>query len=141
MRYLLVSCFALLFLASCSGGPKHGDAPFDGKRVSSNAASLVEGVPEFYSVTIDGRRISFFIVKVRGEVQSYFDACLGCFPKKLGFRVDGNHIVCRACNIRYPLEELKTGVGSCYPIRLTGKTEEGMYHITREALKEGWNYF
>lgn len=141
MRYLLVSCLALLFLASCTCGPKYREAPFDGNMVSFNAASLAEGVPEFYSVTIDGRRIGFFIVKVQGEVQSYFDACLGCYPKKLGFRVDGNHVICRSCNIRYPIEELKTGVGSCYPIRLAGKTENGVYRITREALKEGGNYF
>ncbi len=128
--------------SSCNRIPAYKEAPLNGAgNIAVNIKTLGEKVPQFYTCVLAGRRIDFFLVKVNGAVQSYFDACAMCYPKKLGYRVEGNEIVCKACNLRYTAEELKTGKGSCHPIPLPGRTENGFYIITKDAVKTGLKYF
>lgn len=129
-------------IISCSRMPAYERAPLNNAGdVAINIKTLKGKVPVFYTYDFDGRRIDFFLIKVNGNVQSYFDACAMCYHKKLGYRVEGNEIVCRACNLRYTADELKTGLGSCHPIPLPGRTENGTYIITKEAIKTGLKYF
>ena len=136
---LMIIAFAV---SSCSKMPAYEKAPLNSAGdVAINIKTLGEKVPEFHTYLLDGRRIDFFLIKVSGDIQSYFDACAMCYPKKLGYRVEGNRIVCKACNLRYMAGELKTGLGSCHPIPLPGRVENGFYIITKDALKTGAKYF
>ena len=134
-----------LAAASCSRLPAYRKAPLNGAgdiAINLKALSaLREGTPEFYTFDSDGKRIDFFLIRVRGDVQSYFDACAMCYTKRLGYRVEGGYIVCVACNLRYTPDELKTGIGGCHPIVLPGRTKDGFYIITRDAIKSGSKYF
>ncbi|RMG75310.1 MAG: DUF2318 domain-containing protein, partial [Nitrospirae bacterium] len=60
---------------------------------------------------------------------------------KKGFRVDGFYLVCRYCNERYPLDQLKKGIASCYPIPLKGKLEGNLYKIEADLLKRAVKFF
>jgi uncharacterized membrane protein len=83
-----------------------------------------------------------FVVKTEDEVLSFLDACMKCYPKKRGFRFDGGSVVCRACDERYPVSEIETGFGSCYPVRIEGKLEGNKYLVPAETLVEvGEKYF
>jgi hypothetical protein len=97
----------------------------------------VHGVGEW----LDGKKINFFLVKINGDVQSYFDACAICYQKRVGYRVESEEIVCRACDLRYSIYDLKIGKGSCHPIELMGHIEKGVYIISIDALKAGLIYF
>ncbi len=131
-----------LSLSSCNRMPAYGKAPLDGRGdVAIDVKTLRRKVPVFYSFELGGRRIDFFLIKVNGDIRSYFDACAMCYPKKLGYRIEGGNIVCRACNLTYTADELKTGKGSCHPIALEGHVEKGFYIITKGAIKAGANYF
>lgn len=68
-------------------------------------------------------------MNIDGKILSFFDACERCYPKKLGYRFDNASIVCRACNIRFPLSEVEKGIGSCAPIKLGGYVKDGKYFI------------
>jgi uncharacterized membrane protein len=137
---ILVLC-VLTVVISCDKKPFYKEAPFDGSNVVIDAKTMKEGAAEFYSLVLDGRRINFFLLMINGNIDSYFDACLECYPKKLGFRVDGRHIVCKACNVGYPVEELKKGIGSCYPIQIKGTVKDGKYIIKKDDIKAGKAYF
>lgn len=136
----------LLLVCSCSGKPVYPAAPFERGSVRINIADLVEKKPVFYTYREgDKRGINFFVLKLDGEVQSYFDACAKCYPKKKGYRLTGDRLDCRACDVTYSVYDLKDGIGSCYPIKLKGKlegrTEDGFYVIDREDLLKGERYF
>ncbi len=138
-RILFLLLCVLTIVLSCDKKSSYREAPFDGSSVLIDVKNMKEGTAEFYSLVLDGKRINFFLLVMNGNINSFFDACLECYPKKLGFRVDGRYVVCKACNVRYPLDELR--MGGCYPIHLKGSIKDGKYIITREALKAGRDYF
>ena len=122
--------FAILFLASCAKQPVYSEPEQIGSEVVININSLKSGVPEFFTYHYTkGKKINFFVVNIDGRILSFFDACERCYPKKLGYRPDNGNVVCRACNIRFPLSEIEKGVGSCAPIKLEGHIKDGKYLI------------
>ena len=140
MRALILFC-CFFMLLSCNQRPFYRSAPFDGQQVSIDVRLLRESIPEFYSVVLEGKRVDFFVVLANGGVVSYFDACKECYVKNLGYRHDKGTMVCRACNVRFPLEKLDTGIGGCYPIRLHGSRVGDADIVSREALAGGIKYF
>lgn len=102
----------IAFTSSCNRKPGYRSAPFNGRDVVISMKTLREKIPEFYTMVLDGKKINFFLVKINGDVQSYFDACPMCYQKRVGCRVEGEKIVCRACNLRYSIYDLKTGNGN-----------------------------
>ena len=136
----IVAC-AIIALASCQKIPIYQEPLFDGNNYVIDFGSLREKEPVFYSVSFHDKRVSFFVVKVDGDVQSYFNACNECYPRKLGYYFEGGFLICKFCNERYPVDALKGGIGSCYPVYLKGTLRENRYLITREALGEGFKFF
>jgi len=131
-----------LVLCSCARKPVYPVAPFERGSVRIELSALSEKKPVFYTFR-EGKEkgINFFVLKLNGEVQSYFDACAKCYPKKKGYRQAGDRLDCRACDVTYSVYDLKEGIGSCYPIRLKGRIEAGSYVIDREDLLQGGKYF
>lgn len=141
MRLISISILSILLIASCAKKPVYPDAPVSGETITIDTKTLKEEAPVFYSLRHKGKRIDFFVVKMKGEVQSYFDACAKCYPEKLGYRADRQFVICKKCDIRYSIESLKTGFGSCYPIALRGKAEGDRYLIDKKSVIEGEKLF
>ncbi|TAL22739.1 MAG: DUF2318 domain-containing protein [Nitrospirae bacterium] len=141
MRLISLSILFILLMTSCAKRPAYPEAPVSGETITIDIKTLKEETPVFYSMRHKGKIIVFFVVKIKGEAQSYFDACARCYPEKLGYRVDGQYVICRKCDIRYSMESLKAGFGSCYPIALRGKTEGGKYLIDKKTVMEGEKLF
>lgn len=140
MKGLIMVSVLLLFFA-CSGKPVYPEAASGGDYVKIELRNI-EGVkPVFYTFYNNRKGINFFVVKVNGIVQSYFDACAKCYPKKAGYRIDSDRVGCRACDIRYSIYDLKDGIGSCYPIKLAGRMEGETYLIAKKELLKGDKYF
>ena len=141
MKFLLISAILTTLVLSCTKSTPYRELPFDGHMAKISLSGIREDQPEFYSVVIDGKKVSFFLVMINGEIQSYFNACARCYPKKMGFRPEGGYMKCRACDAKYPSEALKEGIGSCSPIPLEGVQKKKTYIITREALLKGTRFF
>ena len=141
MKTFLAVFLLTLLLVSCSGVPEHEKNLLEGPEVKVDVAHLQEKTPEFYVVPYEGKEIRLFVVASGGEIQAYLNACLKCYPKRLGFRFEKDRVVCRACNVAYPLEELQSGIGGCYPIHLPGHAEEGRYVIDKKTLLAARKYF
>lgn len=141
MRQFFISLLSILLLVSCAKKPVYPEAPVSGEAIVIDIKDLKEMLPVFYSLHYKDKRIDFFVVKVNEEVQSYFDACAKCYPQKLGYRTDGEYVVCKACNVRYSIDSLKSGIGSCYPIVLRGKVEGDRYIIDKKDAMEGERFF
>lgn len=135
--YVLVLIAALAFAGlSCSRQPRYPAAPQVGENIVIDVASLPGEVPRFYTYRYQDRYISFFVLKLAAGVSSYLDACITCYPKKLGYRCDDGSVHCRACGMNYSIYKLDKGIGGCYPIRLNGRLEKGNYLISLDELRK-----
>ena len=134
MRYLLIAVLFLsvLNIAGCNRLPQYPDPLIKDNRVVINTLELKEKTPEFYTVDVNGGKANFFVLKISGKIESYFDACVRCFKDKKGYSAESRSIVCRSCGVTYPLDMLKDGFGSCHPIQLQGEIRGDQYIISLE---------
>jgi uncharacterized membrane protein len=131
--YLLL--MFIMLLAACSKPAAYSKAPVSGEDVTIDAQSLQPGIPQFFTYSSGNRNINFFVIKIDNEVLSFLDACLSC-ETKLGYTFSNGHFTCKECGIEYSVSEIKSGIGSCYPIRLTGTLRAGKYYISVLELKK-----
>jgi uncharacterized membrane protein len=132
----LVSLLLLGTAFSCTSRPHYPPAPVQGNAISIDTASLEDGVPRFFSYRFQDRDISFFILKLGNRVLSFLDACVTCYPRALGYRYENGHLNCRACNLDFSVFKLEKGIGGCYPIKIEGRLEGGMYMIPTGELQK-----
>jgi uncharacterized membrane protein len=141
MKSILLFLGFAIILSNCSQEHKHPKAPYDGSKVQIERGLLKEGIPVFYAFQDGNETIPFFVLNVKNEIHSYFDACNDCYRNKLGYRYEDGKIICNFCNESYQIYKLKDGMGGCYPIKLKGTLNGGIYEIDKESLIEGKKYF
>jgi uncharacterized membrane protein len=122
-------------LAACSRQPSYPPPPRQGSDIVIDIAGLQPDTPKFYTYLYQGKKINFFVCRVRGTVSSFLDACASCYTQKQGYRYEEGKIVCRDCDMKFSMYQLEKGLGSCYPIRIEGRTKDGKYLIPVAALE------
>ncbi|MGE5300844.1 MAG: Fe-S-containing protein [Acidobacteriota bacterium] len=141
MKKIALALSVVIFIYACAKKPAYPEARFDGADVRIVLNELKEKTPVFFTFHEGDKGINYFVVKVNGSVESYFDACAKCYPQKAGYRLEGGRVACRTCDVHYGLEDLKDGIGSCYPIELPGRLDGETYVISRKDLLAGGRYF
>ena len=98
---------------------------------------------QFYTYKSNGKNVNFFVRKdCDGNIRTHFDACYSCFKYKMGYVVEGNQVVCRACRIGYDLSEpIWDFVGACVPITLSSNASDGKVRIKIRNIKKGIPFF
>ncbi len=124
-----------MMASSCSRQPHHPAPAIEGRDAVIAVSALKDEVPQFYTYQYQGKSIGFFILKMNDKVSSFFDACASCYPHKQGYKYEDGFVVCRFCNVTFPLHKLEKGIGGCYPIRLEGRVENGRYLIPLAAIE------
>ncbi len=124
-----------MMASSCSRQPHHPAPVIEGRDAVIAVSVLKDEVPQFYTYQYQGKIISFFILKINDKVSSFFDACASCYPHKRGYKYEDGFVVCRFCNVTFPLHKLEKGIGGCYPIRLEGRVENNKYLIPLAAIE------
>ena len=125
----------LLLVTGCARKPEYRPAQVERDNIVVDTSILEGKTPVFFTYQNEGKRYDFFVQSVEGEVRSYVDACFKCAPKKKGFETTGSRLKCRACQESFPLENL-SGIGSCYPIPLSGEVQGDRYFIKVDHLIE-----
>jgi uncharacterized membrane protein len=138
MSLLLGLC---LLISACAKKPVYPEAPSDSTSIRIALADIPEKMPRFLTYTAGTRKINFFLLRRNGDVESYFDACGKCYPRKLGFRLEKERVICRTCGVSYDLEDLKEGIGSCYPIKLKGRVEGNTFVLDKKEVLKGEKFF
>ena len=98
----------------------------------------------YYNLDLDGTIIYFFIVKDKnGVYRVAANACQVCADSKMGFRYEGNFMVCNTCGNKYPLEKISTEKGGCNPVPISQDLEVvgGKLIIEKANLMQVVNYF
>lgn len=132
---LLYIALSLLLLISCSRQPVYPVPAIEGSDIVIDAGTLGPDIPKFYTYHYRGKNINFFVIKINGEILSFLDACINCYPAKLGYRFDSGYIICKRCNVKYSVSEVEKGFGGCFPICISGHLREGKYRIPVSELQ------
>ena len=89
-----------------------------------------------------GRNVDYFVYKdSSGTARGVLDACRTCYRWRKGYRLEGDRVVCRKCDMKFTLDELHQGTGSCVPIGIRSTTDENTISIPVTELEDGAKYF
>ena len=106
-------------------------------------SSIENGSGSFFTYpTSSGRNVDYFIYKdSSGATRGVLDACRTCYRWRKGYRLEGDHVVCRKCDMKFSLDELYRGTGSCVPIGIRSTAEKDTLTIPVTELEAGAIYF
>jgi len=126
--------------AAGSGGTRIGQP---GSDVSLPVALFADGAARFYRyTTAAGHEIRFFVMKsADGVIRAAFDACDTCYRDRLGYRQQGDHMVCRKCGRAFRSVDINILQGGCNPSPLRRTIDGGQIVLTASALEAGAVYF
>lgn len=96
----------------------------------------------FYTYMVNGRPVEFFIVKSQdGVVRAAFNACDVCYQAKLGYRQDGDVMICNNCGRRFPTDQINDVRGGCNPSPLNRTVSGDSIMILDTDLAQGLSFF
>ena len=140
-------CLAALGLAVGLGCAR-GQAKYPELRALDGTVSVVTediapGTARFFSFRgASGRTADFFVYRESdGDAHAALDACRTCARWKKGYRLEGDRMVCSYCGMRFELDALTGGIGSCVPIALPASRRGERLQIAAETLEDGLRYF
>jgi uncharacterized membrane protein len=101
-----------------------------------------DGIARFFHYTIGGKDIKFFVLKSSdGVIRAAFDTCDVCYPKKKGYRQEGDFMVCNNCGQMFESVLINVRKGGCNPVPLD-RTVEGRNLVIKVAdIQRGAFYF
>lgn len=89
-----------------------------------------------------GRKVDFFVYREdSGMPHAVLDACRTCYRWKKGYVLDGKQVVCITCGLRFRLDSLAQGTGSCVPIALKTEQRGDSLLIPVTELEAGVGFF
>lgn len=138
---IFISLLVLSVFSSCTRQPVYPEPPKRGPEVVIDARALRPETPVFFSYQYRDKCINFFVLKVEDRVFSFLDACMSCYPQKLGYTFTDGRLTCRACGMEYSVLQIEKGLGSCFPIRIDGRLQNGEYHMSRSVLETAADKF
>jgi len=137
----MILLLSSLLGSACTNQHTYAAPTIIGNNAVIEISSLNTATPIFLTYRYKGKLINFFVLRLDSGVQSYLDACASCYHHKQGYRPDDGQVTCRYCNMKFSVYKLEKGLGSCFPVKLEGKTEQGNYLISLAALEDAVNMF
>lgn len=104
---------------------------------------VADGEVHFYSVAAGGKRVNFLVrTDGTGALQVHLDACYGCYRYRLGYTVEEDALVCRACRLEYPIaDEVWDFIGACAPIPVHSRADGDDLVIEQREIDRAVRYF
>jgi hypothetical protein len=114
----------------------------EGGSVRIPRASVEDGNAHFFVYPANGKNIFFFAMHaLDGSIRVAYDACVACNHAKLGYRQEGDHVVCNNCGMGFMPSEIGKLTGGCNPIPLRTSIKGPMIVVTTTDLEAGARYF
>ncbi len=113
-----------------------------GDNVRLPLSAFDDGVARFYTVEVDVTPVQFFALRSSdGVVRTAFNACDVCYPSHLGFRQEGDEMVCNNCGRRFPSTMIGEVSGGCNPSPLVSIVEGDELVVRLSDIATGIGYF
>jgi uncharacterized membrane protein len=142
---ILVTASALvgwLGIPGTGGVPATKSVTASAGKVSIPVAELNDGQAHFYSYKGQGEKMTFFVIKgTDGTLRAAFDACDVCYKEKKGYEQKGEQMICKNCNMAFPVAKIGTVSGGCNPSPLKSTQNGATLEIASGDLEGGAHYF
>ena len=90
----------------------------DGK-IEFSTADFQDSMAKYYQYNSSGKEVYFFVLKSSdGIIRAAFDACDVCYEARLGYRQEGDLMVCNNCGRQFPSVRINVEEGGCNPAPL-----------------------
>ena len=105
-------------------------------------SALQGGAASYFVYTTGGKDIKFFVLKASdGTIRAALDSCTSCYHAKLGYRQDGETMICNNCGMGFKSTDVGHVSGGCSPIPLTNGQDGKTMVVKAKDLEEGAKYF
>jgi hypothetical protein len=105
-------------------------------------ATVQDGNVHFFTLPSGGKKISFFAMRAPdGSIRTAFDACVSCNHAKLGYRQEGEFVVCNNCGMGFKPTDIGRETGGCNPIPVNKSVDGQMLVLQTKDLEAGAQYF
>ncbi|MBU2530296.1 MAG: DUF2318 domain-containing protein [Elusimicrobia bacterium] len=126
-------------------GKKGEKVSFENNKITLDSNIFKSKGARFYNTVLPtGKTVYFFVVKDgSGTYRAAANACQVCSDSRMGFRQEGNYMVCNTCGNKYPLERIATEKGGCNPAPINPDLEVkgGKVTIYQEDIGLVSNFF
>ncbi len=113
----------ILFFVSCSTNEVFLSPEIKGDDILIDINKLVDRIPVYYRIFNDGKKIDFFVIRGGNNIKAYLNNCRRCFSSGLGFSYEDGYLRCKTCGVRFSVDELPYGMGSCHPVIIPSRRE------------------
>jgi predicted RNA-binding Zn-ribbon protein involved in translation (DUF1610 family) len=110
--------------------------------VKVRLSSLQGSTASYFVYHANGKDVKFFVLKASdGTVRIALDACTACNHAKLGYRQNGEAMVCNNCGMSFRSTDVGRISGGCSPIPLQNSQDGTTLTVKAKDLDEGAKYF
>lgn len=121
---------------------KETPEPTEKNEIRIPLSEVNDGNAHFYSIDSNGVEIRYFILKSSdGVIRAAFDACDVCYDAKLGYKQEGDEMVCKNCGLRFDSTKINEVQGGCNPAPLDRTVDGNDVVIDISDLEKGRWYF
>lgn len=106
------------------------------------ATQVSDGKAHFFTYKNGPTNVNFFIVKSQdGQTRAALDSCDVCFKGRMGYRQEGDFMVCVKCRQKFHSNLINEVKGGCNPVPLQRAVIDGKVVIPEEELIQGAAFF
>jgi uncharacterized membrane protein len=104
--------------------------------------TLDDNNAHFFAYASNGKTITFFVMKAKdGSIHTALDACVACNHAKLGYRQEGDLVVCNNCGMGFKPTDIGRETGGCNPIAVSKTLDGKMVVLKANDIEAGAQYF
>ena len=110
--------------------------------VKVQLSALTGSTASYFVYNANGKDIKFFMLRASdGTVRLALDACTACNHAKLGYRQNGEAMVCNNCGMSFKSTDVGHVSGGCSPIPLKNSQDGKTLVVKAKDLEESEKYF
>jgi len=114
----------------------------EGGEIRISEDTLKGTTANYYSYAAAGKTVKFFVLKAAdGTVRVALDACTACYHAKLGYRQDGENMICNNCGMGFRSVDVGKITGGCSPVPVEKKADGKLIVVKVADLEAGAKYF
>lgn len=103
---------------------------------------LKDGKARFFSLGTGEPAVRFFAFRRSdGSIAVALDACNACYRAKLGYRQDGDQMICNNCGMAFQPEDIGVSTGGCNPVPVAHTVTADAVVVETGVLEQGRKYF
>ncbi len=111
-------------------------------QVVISAAEVSDGKAHFFTYRNGDTNVNFLVVKsLDGQIRAAIDSCVVCYRGRMGYRQEGDYMVCNKCNRKFHTNLINDVQGGCNPVPLARLVNGGQVVIRESDLIQGAMYF